>query len=160
MRRNTGMTNTNPETGIRYGIISANNIDPDVMQIIWLEGTDLHWQDRAAEIRDEVMNDEECSPDDKDAEIERRLQDESDGWYDDEPVHSFELSCPGYGVVHGRTTWLGGGQLVWIFKSPFLTKAKLCSPCVPNAGDLNNPDVDGYECYDVPNDWRYEDGDR
>lgn len=151
--------NTNPETGIRYGIISANALDPDVLQQIWQQGIDLHWRDRMAEIRDEVMGDDSYLDEDKEDEIENRIELESDRWYDDEPVHSFEIDCPGYGPVIGQTTWLGGGQLVWIFKSPFMTHAPLCSPCVPNCGDLNNADVlnhDLPECYDVPSDWRYE----
>ena len=148
------LPNTNPETGIRYGIISADNLDPEIVHQIWMEGTDLHWQDRVKEIRDEVMDDDDILPEDKEDEIDMRLEDESDAWYDDEPVHSFEINCQGYGIVYGQTTWLGGGQLVWIFKSPFLTKARLCSPCVPGAGDLDNVYPEGEECYDVPADLR------
>lgn len=50
-------------------------------------------------------------------------------------------------------SYLGGAPMIWAMKTPFLTKARLCSPCVPNAGDLDSPDPDGYECYAVEPDW-------
>lgn len=34
---------------------------------------------------------------------------------------------------------LGGAYLLFIQDSPFLTSCSVCSPCVPNAGDLDSP---------------------
>lgn len=34
--------------------------------------------------------------------------------------------------------WLGGCPLIIINESPFVASAVPCSPCVPNAGDLDN----------------------
>jgi len=34
-----------------------------------------------------------------------------------------------------------------VIKSPYITYCRLCSPCVPNAGDLDTPDDLGYEAY-------------
>lgn len=34
--------------------------------------------------------------------------------------------------------YLGGAPLIWVTKSPFATYCRTCSPCVPNAGDLDN----------------------
>lgn len=45
-------------------------------------------------------------------------------------------------------------------KQHFEFIADLCSPCVPNAGSLDSVNPNGYECYDVPADWRYDYGDR
>lgn len=145
--------NVNPETGIRYGIISANALDPEIIDEIQRTGRDAHWEQRLEELRLETNADVEdglISEDEFDASLDRRIEECSDRFYDDEPVHKFEIDG-----VKGQTTWLGGALLVWIFKSPVISTVRLCSPCVPNAGNLDNPDPDGYQAYDVPLDWRY-----
>ena len=45
-----------------------------------------------------------------------------------------------------------------ILKSPFYTFAQYCSPCVPGAGNLDNPCEDGAKSYCFGHDWF--DGDR
>ena len=50
--------------------------------------------------------------------------------------------------------WLGGCPLIIVNESPFITFASPCSPCVPNAGDLDSLDPDGVECYTVPENWK------
>ena len=58
------------------------------------------------------------------------------------------------GVMY-RTTWLGGAPMLCVFKSPYVTKCSVCSPCVPGAGDLDSPG--DYEAYGVPVTWLTED---
>jgi hypothetical protein len=48
---------------------------------------------------------------------------------------------------------LGGAPLLWVFFSPYLDMVRLCSPCVPNAGDLDSPDGQGYQCYALNPEW-------
>lgn len=143
------VSNTNPQTGIRYGIVSANSLWPEVVDEIQMTGTDVHWTDYMAEIRAEVLADSSYLPEDKEDEIESRIELAGDRWMDDEPVHEFDMEG-----VKGRTTWLGGALMVWVFESPFLGTFRLCSPCVPNCCDLDTPDPEGCEGYDVPADWR------
>jgi hypothetical protein len=50
-------------------------------------------------------------------------------------------------------TYLGGAPLLWVLEGPVITKARPCSPCVPGAVDLDNPDEDGYEGYGLPEGW-------
>lgn len=156
------ITNTNPTTGIRYGVINAHSIDPDLLDEIFQTGIDPHYEqyseDMLAEARREV--EEEIADgilvEDPDFDVEdeiayrheRRMELD---YCDDEPVREFDIDG-----VKGATSWLGGGQLLWVFESPVVTKARLCSPCCPNAGDLNNLDENGYECYGVPKEWLYE----
>lgn len=175
--------NTNPETGIRYGIIAANNLDPEIIDTLRSVGKDILWDQAQKDLRrilEEEADDLEeevkigiaeldpglvgkedfeesrildaygakgysCREDFIDTEMDRRSQHIEI----DEPIHEGE-----YEGVKFRTTWLGGALMVWIFQSPYLTRARLCSPCVPNCGDLDNLDPDGEECYDVPPDWR------
>jgi len=35
--------------------------------------------------------------------------------------------------------YLGGAPLIWVTRSEYITWAAPCSPCVPNAGDLDSP---------------------
>ncbi len=145
--------NTNPDTGIRYGIISSNSLHSDVINEIQSCGTDVHYEDAMNDLRDAIKR--ACSdymPQESIDEVaELAVENASQEFYNDEPIHEFELDG-----VKGRTTWLGGALLVWIFESPFQTHTQLCSPCVPNCGDLDNlmSDEGGYPCYDVPPTWR------
>lgn len=149
--------NVNPETGIRYGIISANSLDPEVVHEIQSLGVDRYHEARVEELRDAVRH--ACKDyvrSDEIASVVDLAVENMDDFMDDEPIHSFEIDCPGYGPVIGQTTWLGGALMIWVFKSPFHAAFDLCSPCVPNCGNLDSRNPDGYQCYDVPNDWRAE----
>lgn len=54
-----------------------------------------------------------------------------------------------YEGVKYTILWLGGSPLLYITESPVVVLVRsLCSPCVPNAGDLDSGlDLDGYPCY-------------
>lgn len=144
--------NVNPETLIRYGIISSNSLNSDLVQELQMTGKDLHWEDALADLKAQIEREVESGElelEDADDEYTMREERLGDDFYDDEPVHSFEVNG-----VKGQTTWLGGALLIWIFESPLRTNANLCSPCVPNCGDLDSLNPDGYECYTVPEDWK------
>lgn len=191
------IVNTNHETGIRYGVIAVNSLDPDLANDLFYgpDAVDLSYQEAYEEAKAEYgtewdnareeaeiaagetdpnMTDDERERfiekhmigagicwthwdkktfEDRDEYIESRLERFSDLCQIDEPIIE--------GVYEGVTyhiSWLGGAPLVWVFESPYVTKADLCSPCVPNAGSLDSLNPDGYECYDVPPDWRQGDG--
>jgi hypothetical protein len=57
-----------------------------------------------------------------------------------------------------RIDWLGGAPLVWVLEGHVVGRFDLCSPCVPNACSLDSPNPDGFEGYDVPADWRRDNG--
>jgi hypothetical protein len=44
-----------------------------------------------------------------------------------------------------------------VTRSPFFTKAKFCSPCVPGAADLNEPCEDGVRAFCLGKDWFEDD---
>ena len=137
--------NVNPETGIRYGIISANSLDGELVQdLLYYEGEDLSWKEAEEEIKI-AMREEGVTEEDWDRTLDDRLSDV----YIDEPI--VEGECEG---VKYRTSWLGGALHFWIFESHRIGKYNLCSPCAPNAGNLDCPNENGYECYDVPEGWR------
>lgn len=139
--------NVNELTGIRYGIISANSLDGELVQdLLYYEGEDLSWKEAEEEIKI-AMREEGVTEEDWDRTLDDRLSDV----YIDEPI--VEGECEG---VKYRTSWLGGALLFWIFESPRIGLYSECSPCCPNAGDLDSPNDDGVECYDVPKEWRVD----
>lgn len=48
---------------------------------------------------------------------------------------------------------------LFVFKSPVIVKCNYCSPCVPGAGDLDNPNTEGIEAYGLPSDCLWSDTD-
>lgn len=138
----TGMMNVNPETGIPYGVIAAASLDADLVQRLTFElGRDVYYEEALAKFNADV--------DVENPYYEDLLQDFNDDYYMEEPVFEGE-----YDGVRYRTFWLGGAELFWIFYSPYTAHARPCSPCVPGAGDLDDLDPEGMQCYTVPDDWR------
>lgn len=141
--------NVNPDTGVRYGIISANSLYSDIIDRIQAEGKDVHFEEAQQDLENGIR--EAC----KDYlnrhaiqyVVDIAIENFGDDWYDDEPVHEFEIDG-----VKGRTIWIGGALHVWVFESKWMTNTRLCSPCVPNCGDLDA--AGDYQCYDVPKNWR------
>ena len=151
------VANINPETGIRYGIIAANSLDPELVSELQMNGKDLHWEEALADLRKQIeheVNQGVLALEDADDEYAIREELLADDFYDDEPAHSFDVDG-----VKGQTTWLGGGLMVWCFESPHTGTFQLCSPCVPGACDLDSPvnplrETIGHIGYDVPPTWR------
>lgn len=152
------MTNTTPETGIRYGIISALDLHQEIIDELQAAGTDVHWLDFLTDMRNslrDVIENHVRSDVAKELVeqwVEELAEYAGDSWYDDEPVHE-GTHC---GVKY-RTTWLGGVLHVWVFESPYTGLFVECSPCAPCAGNLDYPDSNRVLTYDVPPEWRWSD---
>ena len=147
------MTNTNPETGIRYGYISANSLNSDLLQeLLYSYGVDLSYNEAADNLFNEAMSDAKMQAADAGVIFDKEaFQDE---WECpdidiDEPI--FAGTCEG---VNYQVSWLGGAINLFIFESPVTGYYDLCSPCVPGAVNLDNPNANGYLGYDVPAEWR------
>lgn len=175
--------NTNPDTGIAYGVIAVQSLDDDVGQELWYgsQARDLSYEAAIEELKAEVEREAESHLDNircalaerggyTDREYEAAFEEEEeqafDGmsaeeWVESQIEHrqeSIQIEEPTiegtYEGVTYRIDWLGGAPLLWVFKSPHVTLARPCSPCVPGAGDLDNVDERGIAAYDVPADWR------
>jgi hypothetical protein len=131
------MPNVNPETGIRYGVVALNTLAEWVFDEFFYHGTNTTYEDALKEWQAE-------NPD---------ADDDNFLWEGDEDSYELETED---GLKLGLS-YLGGAPLVWVFESPHTTRARLCSPCVPNAGDLDNRDPNGEECYTLPDDWFNQD---
>lgn len=69
------------------------------------------------------------------------------GYWLDEP----ETDGVFEGVTYA-TCWLGGALNFFILDSPYRHAGQKCSPCIPNACDLDNSGT--YMGYGVPDSWR------
>lgn len=145
------LQNVNENTGIRYGIISANSLHPDLVDTL-MYGTsakDVHFEEAKSELWADIKSTckDYMSDDESDEVADLAVENMSQNWQH-EPV--FEGEHDG---VRYRTCWLGGALNIWIFESPFTSKFDLCSPCVPNCADISSPNPEGFEGYTVPPDW-------
>lgn len=154
--------NINPTTGIRYGVINGNSLDQDVLAELHDKAVNVVDGYQRIEFIKQYANAKDIDLDgvaeaDYDShlideigeEFENALAEYDDDYYcDGEP--NAEIEHDGCKVVY---SFLGGAPLVTVMESPIIVRAALCSPCVPNAGNLDDKDPDGYECYDVPTDW-------
>ena len=136
------IANTNPETGIRYGVVAMNSLESWVWEEFYASGTDESY---AAAMEEWKAENPEASKDEEYAYGEC-LEIEEANW---------SLEIDGMRLEIG---WLGGAPLLWVLESPHRAAASLCSPCVPNAGNLDCkvPLGQGFACYDVPAEWYYK----
>jgi hypothetical protein len=184
--RHSVPTNHNPDTGIAYGYISANALDPDIVNDLQMSGDDVYFKDvleeaqrelaREPDIQKEALADAERSAfSDEDDEFDTTLayikanwegsqweQEFNDSYQPDEPIHEgVKYVNAGYPTascaVKYRTSWLGGALNVFITESPYITETAVeCSLCVPGAGNLDQVGEGSYRCYDVPPEWRWK----
>lgn len=148
--------NTNPDTGIAYGYISAEALHPEVVDnlLYGAQARDHSYEEAVADIIDEAIKDffaERGRLPDVDEELDIREDAETEAGLIE--FNEPEITGQFDGVFYA-TSWLGGALHFWIFESPVTTdKAGRASPCVPGAGILDR--LDGsVTSYDVPADWR------
>lgn len=128
--------NYDPETGIRYGVICCNDVDPDFIDKIIREGRDLDLEDLVVQLKADLaaVFDNYGIEADLDVIIEDlELEVESTRWeYESE----------------GMVVMIDSDNDLWILKSPEIGRRGLCSPCAPGACHLKTPG--NYECYILP----------
>ena len=151
-----GRTNINPETGIRFGVISRNS--GDLTEWVWegFEGdygtpTCRECGGDAIDYDDEKHGEYKAGRGCADYACEHceRVIDSSDA-YNDEP-NGHDYNADGYVI---RADSYGDA---FVIRSPFFTRAGFCSPCAPGACHLESPTDDGERCYCLGHDW-FRDG--
>ena len=167
-----GLSNIDRETGIRYGVIAQNSVNPDAWsdaEAIYPDPACPNCGVSAVEIpthtessdppgqwvsvvRDTPAGYEEFEGSgDYACENCRQLFDGSDG-LPDEPI-GYKYEADGYKLSDCLDSD------IFVLGSPYFTFAQFCSPCVPGAGNLDNPTDEGMgaKCYALGHDW-FEDG--
>jgi len=137
--------NVNPKTGIRYGVVDLQSLEDWVFEEFFHNGRNLTYEAAQRDFADEIMSEHGRPPTDE----------EWDEWndYAEFEEEEYELEIDDMKLL---LTYLGGAPLVFVMDSPHVTRTRGTSPCVPNAGDLDNKDPRGIETYDVPEDWYYK----
>ena len=132
----TSTYNIDLDTNIRYGI--TTNIDDDFLVYeVMQSGVDLIMKSNYEDWMLEQL--EECELEDID---ESEFFDNYDSDY-----AKYEYNENGLHLIASN---INGYFEVTVLKSPHVVKCRLCSPCVPNAGDLSSPDENGFETYALP----------
>lgn len=169
------MPNYNTSTGISYGVIALNSLadwfndemydldSPEEREAFneFIQETaadlvrekKLDFDDLDCESGDEQQAIADCDPDILQNLVEAADHHVIDSFWAGTDFGTFRRE----GIVDGvsiSTSELGGAILVWVIESPHIGRYAPCSPCIPGAGDLDSPDPDGIECYDVPPGWR------
>ncbi len=175
--------NRNTTTGVYYGVMNGNQV-PYLLDDIMTNGTDITFQFIRTElcgrlghilenwdtsdIREgiaHIIGDYHYRVDDlmNDLDLDQTAGDllddlECGGLWDDHEsdCHEYEYDL-GYAKV--LLSWLGGSPLITVLNSDFVTNCRKCSPCVPNAGDLDSPDENGNQYYclsadDMGEEWK------
>lgn len=138
--------NTDPETGIRYGVISIHEVTQS-----WCDSSEGDYGSPESDDAKCPSCGHNCSEPDM-------------SWGDtlccEECDHIFDLELPdccepiGHVLNDGEyQAWQGQDCDIMISKSPFYTHAQFCSPCAPGAGYLMNPCPDGPKTYCFGHDW-------
>lgn len=152
--------NMNEEKGVRYGVIEANKISGDVLNEITTEGLNLnHLQFLINKLDEEGI---------KRPEFNYGSYDDYSKFHDD----IWEIVC-NHGIDESDDVidWENYDDTDIVFKvdnvegfyddiyliikeSDKIGKFNICSPCFPNACQVNEVEEEnGYKGYTVPNDW-------
>lgn len=147
--------NVNPGSGIPYGVIKASSV-PRLYEAIRDNGVNVRIRDRDLEITETLtsvlsplLNKEELA--EAIAEVISRCNEAENNAGFDDSEDTFEYDDPD--GCQFRLSPLGGAPLIWCIKTDRISQAMRCSPCVPNAGDLDSLSEYGISCYGVPKKW-------
>lgn len=162
------MDNIHSKTGIPFGVVDARDL-PYLYDEILANGTDHNYEGAKKElverlkacktvaevnaVVDDVHYSEVYHVEDMEFDVEELAGNLlSDTYESDEHNVSYQS-----GEYKYQLLTLGGAPLIYVVESPFVATCRPCSPCCPNAGDLNNiTDKDGGNvayCFD-PEDYK------
>ena len=146
-----GASNRDPETDIRYGVISQHSVLQawcDAAEPDYGNATCPKCGEECADFNEDAHAGYECDgrgcADYACADCEYVF--DSSEAFSDEP-RSWNVNDGKYVLTDCIVSD------IFVLKSPYYTFAQFCSPCAPGAGDLNNPMDDGIMTYCLGHDW-------
>lgn len=156
------MPNTNPRTGLPFGVINGNSLDPELLDALYTAASakvyDVRYQERRAELRRDVISMlDALFPNCATIEergwfedlIEAQIEAEAEGGAFDSDEPCAEVTHEGVTVSYG---YLGGAPIVFSYDGPVTHVRSYCSPCCPGAADLDSGPGD-IACHGVPESW-------
>ena len=144
-----GRSNVDKDNGIRYGVISMNSINldcTDSFEYDYGEPTCPTCGEPVVESPHESVTDEDWNDGKDFACATCKACYWSDAVYSDEAI-GWSYDADGYEL----TGCLDND--IFVLTSPYYTFAQFCSPCVPGAGNLDNPMSEGVKTYCLGADW-------
>jgi ribosomal protein L37AE/L43A len=129
--------NMNPRTGIHFGVISQHKI----LQA-WADSSEalyVYYCPKCSTILKRKSEAKICS------RCRYKIQE-----------HDFDMMEPSIFHYSKEGYWMEqrfDDPDIFVIRSPYYTKCRLCSPCAPNAGDLSAPDDLGVRTYCLAKDW-------
>ena len=114
--------NINLETGIHYGVISGNS---KLLPEDWFDCFEPIYQ----------CDDKDCS----------ECQNYSNCFKDEQDTEHYVCDKKDF-----KADYNSNSNIIMIFFSNNIVKCNYCSPCYPNAGDLDSPNESGIETYGYP----------
>ena len=155
-----GQTNIDKSTGIRYGVISIHCVTQ-----AWCDSSEAHYGEPhcpkcgnpAIDVDTEVSHELATVRATEEYETARgacgdyicddcRYQFDGDEAYGDEPLSHY-IDDGEYSAECGQD-----GD-IFVFRSPYYTRAAYCSPCAPGACYLTSPQDEGDKAYCFGADW-------
>jgi hypothetical protein len=128
------ISNFNPDTGVHYGVISIHSVSSWFLDDIYQNGTDNIFNAFVDELKEQGKTEEE-------------IQNEID-CYDSCGYTDISYTDSEYDIWLNETT-------IFVSRSPVIVNCRPCSPCCPNAGDLDNISDTGIPTYGLkPEDLR------
>lgn len=139
-------TNMDAETGIRYGIISQNELGEFATEAIYRNGRDLGFEQAQQNIKNSLrsalsdyFSDTKWS-DKKTSDLDDAVENAFEAIEQDfNDSCSQDVSGPMYLEQDGYAVKTDDHNDLWVLKSPYFTYAQFCSPCAPGACHLGNP---------------------
>lgn len=149
------MINTHPDTGVAYGLVSSNDLDPELVDTLMygLQAKDMTFEAEWAEHLARTLKDRGLESEDELDDL-RDLEDDFASLY-----QPYEPEITGtHEDITYATCWLGGALNFWILESPHIGDGSRPSPCVPGACILHHPEstsewIGSASGYTVPADW-------
>lgn len=147
--------NQDPQTGVHYGVIHYNSLNPEALDDIFTQGENLSYKNALDEAKNSLKKAIEDAMEYHNkfaienvvnAALDALEENFGDSYHEDEDI--YEYSKAGYIITNSPSLCA-----LFIIKSPYVTNCKYCSPCAPNAGDLDNPLDGGVETYCLELDW-------
>jgi len=150
------------EEGIHYGVIPKNALSTDIM---WCGGVGDALQDAEMEMFEANWVKGRCLFDALVPDIYWKWKSTSDEGQKEElevearerlEVMEIDITDVVGAVefVYEGVTMISSDELLFVKNSPHKGMYALCSPCMPNAGNLMEPDKNEVETHDVPKEWR------
>ena len=141
------MANYDEKTGIHYGVISPNSICQETLSELCDKSVDTIYEESKEDFTNQIeniLNDNGFSIGQIDEVLTPAIDCFNENYNNDN--HGYEYEDKEY-ILHISDDNFG----IFVIKSPYYTFTRLCSPCAPNAGDLDNPIKADHRCKDITN---------